>query len=61
MGQSSAKQMGFLEGNLTIWIFLAMLTSIGLGYFLPASSGFLNSLSSGSTNIPIAIGLILMM
>ncbi len=55
------KKMGMLEGNLTLWIFLAMLTGILIGYLAPASSDFLNTLSSGSTNIPIAIGLILMM
>jgi ACR3 family arsenite transporter len=55
------KKLGFLDRYLTLWIFLAMGIGVSLGYFLPESSGFINSLSSGTTNIPIAIGLILMM
>ena len=55
------KKLGFLDRYLTLWIFLAMGIGIGVGYFLPSSSGFINTFSSGTTNIPLAVGLILMM
>ena len=55
------KKLGFLDRFLTLWIFLAMLAGVSLGYFLPESNVFFDSLSSGTTNIPLAIGLILMM
>jgi ACR3 family arsenite transporter len=55
------RKLGFLDRYLTLWIFTAMALGIGVGYFIPSSSGFINSFSSGTTNIPLAIGLILMM
>src|SRR5690606_9642008 len=53
--------LGFLNSYLTLWIFLAMAIGVGIGYFAPNFPAVINSYSSGSTNIPIAIGLILMM
>ena len=54
-------KLKFLDRFLTLWIFLAMLLGVGLGYFFPNISTVTNSLSIGTTNIPLAIGLILMM
>lgn len=59
--KSNMKKLGFLDSYLTLWIFLAMVIGVGVGYFIPSSAAFINTLSSGSTNIPIAVGLILMM
>ncbi|WP_149207312.1 ACR3 family arsenite efflux transporter [Flavobacterium johnsoniae] len=54
-------KLKFLDRYLTLWIFLAMALGVGLGYFFPKISSVTNSLSVGTTNIPLAIGLILMM
>ncbi len=55
------KKLSFLNQYLTLWIFLAMGLGVAIGYLFPSISTYINSFSSGSTNIPIAIGLILMM
>ncbi|MCA0154205.1 ACR3 family arsenite efflux transporter [Winogradskyella vincentii] len=58
---NTKKKLSFLDSYLTIWIFMAMAIGVAIGFFIPSFSNLIDSYSSGTTNIPIAIGLILMM
>jgi ACR3 family arsenite transporter len=61
MADGVMKRLSFLDRYLTVWIFLAMFIGVGQGYFFPTSTAWISAFQVGTTSIPIALGLILMM